>query len=62
MVKAARDAALVIAEADLLLEILVIAFDHPAPLGGMHQAFERSRRWQVGQPVLGRLRLAPLDE
>jgi hypothetical protein len=64
MMKAAPVAALVMAEADLLLAVLVIAFDHPARLGGVHQALERGRRWQVGQPVFGRLRLAvrPLDE
>ena len=62
--KAAPVATFVMSEADLLLELLVIAFDHPAPLGGMHQAFEGGALRQVGQPVLGRLRLAvrPLDE
>ena len=49
MMKAAPVAALVMAEADLLLEVLVIAFDHPARLGGVHQALERGRRWQVGR-------------
>jgi hypothetical protein len=37
VVKAAPAAALVVAEADLLLELLVVALDPPARLGGVDQ-------------------------
>ena len=37
MVEAAPAAALVVAEADLLLEFLVVALDQPARLGGVDQ-------------------------
>src|SRR3954463_149211 len=53
MMEAAPAAALVVAEADLLLELLVIALDQPARLGGMDQVLEWGARRQVGQPVLG---------
>ena len=57
--KAAPVPFFVMIEADLLLEILVIAFDHPAPRGGMDQALEWGGGRQVGQPILGRLRPNP---
>src|SRR3954467_15856941 len=64
MMEAAPAAALVVAEADLLLELLVIALDQPARLGGMDQVLEWGARRQVGQPVLGWLLSArgPLDQ
>src|SRR3954469_13443808 len=64
MMEAAPAAALVVAEADLLLEFLVVALDQPASLGRMDQVLERGARRQVGQPVLGWLlgALGPLDQ
>src|SRR3712207_5904685 len=55
VVEAAPAAALVVPEADLLLQVLVIALDHPARLGGMDQVAERGSGRRVGEPVLGRL-------
>src|ERR687894_717076 len=43
VVEAAPAAALVVPEADLLLQFLVIALDHPARLGGVHEVAERAR-------------------
>src|SRR5918997_3749475 len=64
VVEAAPAAALVVPEADLLLQFLVIALDHPARLGGVHEVAERGSGRQVGEPALARLRLAlrPLDQ
>src|SRR3712207_4137595 len=61
VVEAAPAAALIVAKADLLLELLVVALDQPARLGGMDQVLERGARRQVGQPVLAWL-LGPLDQ
>src|SRR5690242_21130890 len=64
VVKAAPATPLVVAEADLLFELLVVALDKPARLGGVGQPLERGRGWQVGEPVFGGLGLAlgPLDQ
>src|SRR3712207_3585637 len=64
MVEAAPAAAFVVAEADLLLEFLVIPLDQPSRLGHMDQVLRRGARWQVGQPVLARLpgAFGPLDQ
>src|ERR1700760_1766810 len=64
MMKPAPVAALVVAEAKLLLEFLVIPLDPPARLGDPHEALERGAPGQVGEPVLGRFRipLGPLDQ
>src|ERR1700753_757232 len=64
MMKPAPVAALVVAEAELLLELLVIPLDPPARLGHPHEALERGAPGQVGEPVLGWLSLAvrPLDQ
>src|SRR6201992_482835 len=53
MMKPAPVAALVMAEAELLLELLVIPLDPPARLGHPHEALQRRARGQVGEPVLG---------
>src|SRR3954464_11657330 len=64
MMEAAPAAAFVVAEADLLLEFLVIPLDHPPCLGDVDQLLQREARRQVGQPVLARLLsvLGPLDQ
>src|SRR3954466_7769928 len=64
MVEAAPAAALVVVQSDLLFELLVVALDDPARLGGADQLRQLGRRRQVGEPVPGRLSLAlgPLDQ
>src|SRR6201995_5041415 len=64
MMKPAPVAALVMAKAELLLELLVIPLDPPARLGNPHEALERGAPGQIGEPVLGRLSPAvlPLDQ
>src|SRR6201994_3571696 len=64
MMKNPPVSALVVAEAELLLELLVIPLDPPARLGHPHEALERGAPGQVGEPVLGWLSLAvrPLDQ
>ena len=64
MMKPAPVAALVVAKAELLLELLVIPLDPPARLGNPHEALQRRAPGQIGEPVLGWLSLAvrPLDQ
>src|ERR1700680_3276143 len=64
VVKAAPTAALEMAEAKLLFELLVVALDTPAQLGDAHQFLERSGGGQGAQEVFGRRGLAagPFDE
>src|SRR4029453_13123267 len=64
MVEAAPAAALVVAQSDLLLGLLVVPLDQPARLGGVDQVLERGAGRQVGEPVLGGLcrALRPLDQ
>src|ERR1700760_3673898 len=64
MMKTAPVAALVVAKAELLLELLVVPFDPPARLGNPHEALQRRAPGQIGEPVLGVLSLAvpALDE
>ena len=64
MMEAAPATALVVAEAEFLLELVVIALDPPSQLGEMDQALDRSLLAQVGEPVLDRLSLAlgPFDQ
>src|SRR5690349_18609866 len=64
MVETAPVAALEVAKAKLLLEVLVIALDPPARLGELDQALERAALGQVGEPVLGGfgVPLRPLDQ
>jgi hypothetical protein len=63
MVEAAPAAALEVAQAQLLLQLLEVTLDPPAQLGGRDQVFERGGLGQGREPVLGRLLLAlgPLD-
>src|SRR5688500_4438937 len=46
-------AALEVIETDLLLELLVVAFDAPSQLGEAHERLDRSGRGEVRQPELG---------
>src|ERR1700760_2724554 len=64
MMKPAPVAALVMAEAELLLELLVIPLDPPARLGNPHEALPRRALGQIGEPVPGWLSFAiwPLDQ
>src|SRR6201997_4322848 len=64
MMKPAPVAALVVAKAELLLELLVIPLDPPARFGNPHEALQRRAPGQVGEPVLGWLSFAvwPLDQ
>lgn len=63
-VEAAPATALVVAEADLLLEVLLVALDPPSRLGDMDEVLKRGARGQGGQPVCCGFRLAlqPLDQ
>jgi len=64
MMKPAPVAALVVAEAELLLELLVIPLDPPARLGNPHAARPRRAPGQIGEPVRGWLCFAiwPRDQ
>src|SRR3954470_23201495 len=64
MMKAAPGAALVVAKAKLLLELLIVPLDPPARLGNLDQALERGASGQVGEPVFRWLsvRRRPLDQ
>src|SRR5471032_2218378 len=64
MVKAEPSASFEMPEADLLLELLIIALDAPAQLGGIDQIAECDAARQGREPVLGRLlfALGPLDQ
>src|SRR4029450_11536778 len=64
VVEAALAAALVVPEPQLLLELLVVAFDAPPELGEFDQAREADLLGQGREPVFGGLLLAfrPLDQ
>src|SRR5450631_247732 len=64
MMEAAPPASFIMPEADLLLELLIIALDAPAQLGGIDQIAECDAARQGREPVLGRLlfALGPLDQ
>src|SRR5690349_11086909 len=64
MMEAAPVAALEVAKAKLLLELLIVPLDPPARLGDPHETLERGAPREVGEPVLGRLgiSLRPLDQ
>jgi alpha-ketoglutarate-dependent taurine dioxygenase len=64
VVKTPPSAPLEVAEADLLLEVLIIALDAPAQLGEIDDARERDVVRQCRKPVLRRLALArrPLNQ
>src|SRR5713226_7816746 len=64
MMEATPSAPFIMPEPDLLLELLIIALDAPAQLGGVDQIAECDAARQGRKPVLGRLLLAlgPLDQ
>ena len=64
MMKAAPTPSLVVAQTELLLEILIIAFNAPAHLGGLDQIDKRCVSGQRRQPILGRFGLIdrPFDQ
>src|SRR3982074_802751 len=64
MVKAAPSSAFVVAEPDLLFEVLIIALDAPAQFGEIDQPAEADALRQVREPVLCRCfsALRPLDQ
>jgi hypothetical protein len=64
MMEAAPPAPFIMPEPDLLLELLIIALDAPAQLGGVDQIGECDAARQGRKPILGRLLLAlgPLDQ
>src|SRR5271165_5038199 len=64
MVEATPSPPFKMSEPDLLLELLIIALDAPAQLGGVDQIAECDAARQGREPVLGRLLLAlgPLDQ
>jgi hypothetical protein len=64
MVEATPAAAFVVAEADLLFQLLIIAFDAPAQFDGVDELVEGDVGRQGRKPILGRLvfGLGPLDD
>src|SRR6266851_742703 len=58
MMEATPSASFIMPEPDLLLELLIIAFDAPAQLGGVDQIAECDAARQGRKPILGRLLLA----
>src|SRR5882672_6425294 len=64
MVEAPPSATLVVPEADLLLELLIVALNAPAQLGEVDQAAEGGVLWQGREPVFGRrvFALGPFDQ
>src|SRR5258707_10936306 len=64
MVKSAPPAPFEMSEPDLLLELLIIALDAPAQLGGVDQTAEGDFFWKSREPIFGRrfLALGPFDQ
>src|ERR1700722_2637809 len=64
VMEAAPSAAFVVPEADLLLDLQVVALDAPAQLGDIDEATETGARRKRRQPVPGRLGFAvrPFDQ
>ena len=64
VVEAAPPAPFVIAEAEFLLQLLVIALDPPSQLGEIDQTLKADLLGQRGKPILGRLGFTfrPLDQ
>src|SRR4030081_3607179 len=59
MMKATPAASFIVPEPDFLLELLIIALDAPAQLGGIDQIAECDAARQSREPVLGRLPSPP---
>jgi hypothetical protein len=64
MVEASPPAPFIIAEAELLLQLLVVARDPPSQLGNIDQTVKADLLGQCGKPILGRpgVALRPLDQ
>ena len=64
VVEAAPPAPFIIAEAEFLLELLVVALDPPSQLGDIDQTLKADLPGQCGKPIFGRLGFAlrPLDQ
>src|SRR4051794_39321655 len=64
MVETSPATALVVAEAQLLLEFLIVPLDPPAQLGEIDETFQGRVASQVGEPELGRRLVLgrPLDQ
>ena len=64
MVKAAPASALIVVQAEVLFQVLVVALDAPAHLGHEHQLFQGRVLGGGAEEILGRFLLAfgPLDE
>jgi hypothetical protein len=56
VLETAPTAALVVAQAEFLLELPIVALDQPALLGQMHEVGDRGLLGQGRQPKLGRFR------
>ena len=64
VVETAPPAPFIIAEAEFLLELLVVALDPPSQLGEVDQTLKADLLGQCGKPIFGRLGFAlrPLDQ
>src|SRR5208282_1440222 len=64
VVEPAPPAPFIIAEAEFLLQLLVVALDPPSQLGEIDQTRKADRLGQRGKPILGRLGFSvrPLDQ
>ena len=64
VVKTAPPAPFIIAEAEFLLELLIVALDPPSQLGEIDQTLKADLLRQCGKPIFGRLSFAslPLDQ
>src|SRR5258707_14519626 len=64
MVKATPASSLVVAQAELLLKLLIVSFNAPAHFGCLDQLHKRGINGQRRQPILGRLGLIyrPFDQ
>ena len=55
VVEATPSTPLVIAQAEVLFEVLIVLFDPPTQLGRLDEGFDRGFRWHGRKPILGRL-------
>src|SRR5687767_8152542 len=64
MMKATPAPSLVVAQAELLLKLLIVSFDAPAHFGGLDQLHKRGINGQRRQPILARFCLTcwPFDQ
>ena len=64
VVETAPPAPFIIAEAEFLLQLLVVALDPPSQLGEIDQTLKADLLGQCGKPIFGRLGFAlrPLDQ